>query len=112
MQAQLARRHGISTSQLWDWRASYKAGLLESRAEFSQVVVTQEGSVNLIQPAQICWPSEFVRRLALQLRRSKSGWLGHAFCETHLMAFRDVGGGTDWRSGRGWRGNIVTASEI
>jgi transposase len=40
--AQLARRHGISTSQLWDWRARYKAGLLEGRAKFSQVVVTQE----------------------------------------------------------------------
>jgi len=25
VQAQLARRHGISTSQLWDWRARYKA---------------------------------------------------------------------------------------
>ena len=42
VQAQLARRHGISTSQLWDWRARYKAGLFEDRAEFSQVVVTQE----------------------------------------------------------------------
>ncbi len=42
VQAQLARRHGISTSQLWDWRARYKAGLFEERAEFSQVVVTQE----------------------------------------------------------------------
>ena len=42
VQAQLARRHGISTSQLWDWRARYKAGLLEGRTEFSQVVVTQE----------------------------------------------------------------------
>jgi len=42
VQAQLARRHGISTSQLWDWRARYKAGLLDGRAEFSQVVVTQE----------------------------------------------------------------------
>ena len=41
VQAQLARRHGISTSQLWDWRARFKAGLLEDRAEFSQVVVTQ-----------------------------------------------------------------------
>jgi transposase len=44
VQAQLARRHGISTSQLWDWRARYKAGLLEGRAEFSQVMVTQETS--------------------------------------------------------------------
>lgn len=42
MQAQLARRHGISTSQLWDWRARYKAGQLEGRAGFSHVVVTQE----------------------------------------------------------------------
>ena len=42
VQAQLARRHGISTSQLWDWRARHKAGLLEHRAEFSQVVVSQE----------------------------------------------------------------------
>jgi transposase len=42
VQAQLARRHGISTSQLWDWRARYKAGLLEGRTEFSQVLVTQE----------------------------------------------------------------------
>ncbi len=41
VQAQLARRHGISTSQLWDWRARYKAGQLVGRAEFSQVVVTQ-----------------------------------------------------------------------
>jgi transposase-like protein len=42
VQAQLARRHRISTAQLWDWRARYKAGLLEDRVEFSQVVVTQE----------------------------------------------------------------------
>jgi transposase len=42
VQAQLARRHGILTSQLWDWRARYKAGLLEGRTEFSQVLVTQE----------------------------------------------------------------------
>ncbi len=42
VQAQLARRHGISTSQLWDWRARYKAGLLGGSTEFSQVVVTQE----------------------------------------------------------------------
>lgn len=42
VQAQLARRHGISTSQLWDWRARYKAGQLGDRAEFSEVVVTQE----------------------------------------------------------------------
>lgn len=42
VQAQLARRHGISTSQLWDWRTRYKAGLPEERAEFSQVVVAQE----------------------------------------------------------------------
>jgi len=42
VQAQLARRHGISTSQLWDWRVRYKSGLFEDRAEFSQVVVTQE----------------------------------------------------------------------
>ena len=44
VQAQLARRHGISTSQLWDWRARYKAGLFEERTEFSQVVVRQETS--------------------------------------------------------------------
>jgi transposase len=44
VQAQLARRHGISTSQLWDWRAHYKAGLYEERAEFSQVVVSQEAA--------------------------------------------------------------------
>jgi len=42
VQAQLVRRHGISTSQLLDWRTRYKAGLLEERAEFSQVVVAQE----------------------------------------------------------------------
>jgi len=41
VQAQLARRHGISTSQLWDWRARYKAGQLVGSTEFSQVVVTQ-----------------------------------------------------------------------
>lgn len=44
VQAQLARRHGISTSQLWDWRARYKAGLFEERTEFSQVIVAQEAS--------------------------------------------------------------------
>ncbi len=42
VQAQLARRHGISTSRLWDWRARYKAGLLVGNSGFSQVVVTQE----------------------------------------------------------------------
>ena len=42
VQAQLARRHSISTSQLWDWRARYKAGLLGGNSGFSQVVVTQE----------------------------------------------------------------------
>lgn len=42
VQAQLARRHGISTSQLWDWRARYKAGRFEGRTEFSQVVVSPE----------------------------------------------------------------------
>ena len=42
VRAQLARRHGISTSQLWDWRARYKAGLLGRSTEFSQVVVTRE----------------------------------------------------------------------
>ena len=44
VQAQLARRHGISTSKLWDWRARCKAGLFEERTEFSQVVVRQETS--------------------------------------------------------------------
>ncbi|MCP5085048.1 MAG: hypothetical protein GY948_25470 [Alphaproteobacteria bacterium] len=38
----MARRHGISTSRPWDWRARYKAGLRGGSAEFSQVVVTQE----------------------------------------------------------------------
>ena len=38
----MARRHGISTSQLWDWRARYKAGLLVCNSEFSQVVLTHE----------------------------------------------------------------------
>lgn len=42
VQAQLARRHGISPSQLYDWRYRYKAGLLVSRTEFSQVVVAAE----------------------------------------------------------------------
>ena len=57
VQAQLARRHGISTSQLWDWRARYKAGLLEHRAEFSQVVVTQEtpeGFQDQVRSADAC----------------------------------------------------------
>lgn len=57
VQAQLARRHGISTSQLWDWRARYKAGLLEDRAEFSQVVVTQEtpeGAEDQARSADAC----------------------------------------------------------
>jgi len=42
VQAQLARRHGISPSQLYDWRYRYKAGLLVCRTEFSQVVVAAE----------------------------------------------------------------------
>ena len=42
VQAQLARRHGISSSQLWDWRARYKAGQLVGSTGFSQVVVTHE----------------------------------------------------------------------
>ena len=42
MQAQLARRHGISTSQLWDWRSRYKAGQLVGTVEFSEVVVAHE----------------------------------------------------------------------
>ncbi|MFK7751215.1 MAG: transposase [Sedimentitalea sp.] len=57
VQAQLARRHGISTSQLWDWRARYKAGLFEGRAEFSQVVVTQETlerAEDQARPADTC----------------------------------------------------------
>jgi transposase len=57
VQAQLARRPGISTSQLWDWRAQYKAGLLEDRTEFSQVVVTQEtpeGAQDQARPADAC----------------------------------------------------------
>jgi len=56
-QAQLARRHGISTSQLWDWRARYKAGLYEYRAEFSQVLVTQEtpeGAQDQARSADAC----------------------------------------------------------
>ena len=57
VQAQLARRHGISTSQLWDWRARYKAGLYEYRAEFSQVLVTQEtpeGAQDQARSADAC----------------------------------------------------------
>jgi len=57
VQAQLARRHGISTSQLWDWRARYKAGLLEDRAEFSQVVMIQEtpdGAQDQARSADAC----------------------------------------------------------
>ncbi len=42
VQAQLARRHGISTSRLWDWRARYNAGLPGGSAAFSQVVVMQQ----------------------------------------------------------------------
>lgn len=42
VQAQLARRHGISTSQLWDWRSRYKAGQLVGTVEFSEVVVAHE----------------------------------------------------------------------
>jgi len=52
VQAQLARRHGISTSQLWDWRARYKAGLFEERTEFSQVVVSQETSGDIKDEAK------------------------------------------------------------
>lgn len=57
VQAQLARRHGISTSQLWDWRARYKAGLLGDSTVFSQVVVTQEtpgGAEDQARPADAC----------------------------------------------------------
>ncbi len=39
VQAQLARRHGISPSQLYDWRYRFKAGLLGGEAKFSQVIV-------------------------------------------------------------------------
>ena len=42
VQAQLARRHGISPSQLYDWRYRYKAGLLVGGTEFSQVVVVAD----------------------------------------------------------------------
>ena len=42
VQAQLARRHGISTSQLWDWRKRYRGGQLGGGTEFSQVVVTED----------------------------------------------------------------------
>lgn len=44
VQAHLARRHGISTSQLWDWRKRYKGGQLVDRAGFSEVVVLDETS--------------------------------------------------------------------
>lgn len=57
VQAQLARRHGISTSQLWDWRARYKAGLFEEHTEFSQVVVSQEtpkGAQDQARSADAC----------------------------------------------------------
>lgn len=42
VQAQLARRHGVSPSQLYDWRYRYKAGLLVGAPEFSQVVVVAD----------------------------------------------------------------------
>ncbi|MEJ6712887.1 MAG: transposase, partial [Rhodobacterales bacterium] len=42
VQAQLARRHGVSPSQLYDWRYRYKAGLLVGATEFSQVVVVAD----------------------------------------------------------------------
>ena len=42
VQAQLARWHGISPSQLWDWRARDKSGLLCSGAGFSQVFVVED----------------------------------------------------------------------
>ena len=42
VQAQLARRHGVSPSQLYDWRYRYKAGLLVGGPEFSQVVVVAD----------------------------------------------------------------------
>ena len=42
VQAQLARRHGISPSQLYDWRYRYKAGLLVGAPGFSQVVVVAD----------------------------------------------------------------------
>jgi transposase len=42
VQAQLARQHGVSPSQLYDWRYRYKAGLLVGAPEFSQVVVVAD----------------------------------------------------------------------
>ena len=36
------RRHGVSPSQLYDWRCRYKAGLLVGATEFSQVVVVAD----------------------------------------------------------------------
>ena len=42
VQAQLARRHGISPSQLYDWRYRFKAGLLGGGVEFSEVVVVND----------------------------------------------------------------------
>ena len=42
VQAQLARRHGVCPSQLYDWRYRYKAGLLVGAPEFSQVVVVAD----------------------------------------------------------------------
>ena len=42
VQTQLARRHRISPSQPWDWRARDKSGLLCSGAEFFQVFVVED----------------------------------------------------------------------
>ena len=54
VQAQLARRHGVSASQIYEWRYRYKAGLLVGATEFSQVVVVAdaaEGTADQTSPA-------------------------------------------------------------
>lgn len=54
VQAHLARRHGISPSQLYDWRYRAKSGLLGGAAEFSEVVVADdfEAAEDLPPPVQ------------------------------------------------------------
>lgn len=57
VQAQLARRHGVSPSQLYDWRYRYKAGLLIGATEFSQVVVVADDAEDTADQTSPAVPS-------------------------------------------------------
>ena len=57
VQAQLARWHGVSPSQLYDWRYRYKAGLLVGATEFSQVVVVADDAEDTANQSSPSLPS-------------------------------------------------------